>query len=81
MKRLIVALTWILQVPLTNRLIDRMGTSHVSPTCLCPRLEANERVYIALMVYCLWSKQSPIFLTCAVMEVSSVPRDHLLEES
>lgn len=33
-------------------------------------VEANGRVYIALMVYCLWSKQSPIFLTCAVMEVS-----------
>jgi len=68
---LIIAVTWLLQVSFANRLIDGMGTSHVSSTSKYPRLETNGRVYIALMVYCLWSKQSPIFLTCAVMEVSS----------
>lgn len=28
------------------------------------------------MIYCLYSGQSPIFLTCALMEVRSVPRCH-----
>jgi hypothetical protein len=31
---LMIAITWVLQVSLTNWLIDGMGTSHVSPHLL-----------------------------------------------
>lgn len=63
---------WIPQVPLPGWPAYGVDSSRVSAqlfACTSPLMTGS--VYIGLMFYCLNSAQSPIFLTGAVMEVSS----------
>ncbi len=66
---LISAVYRVFQVSLASRSPHRLDPSYVSYLELIHWLSAHCSVYIALMVYCYHTRQKPIFLIAAIMEL------------